>query len=75
MTERDLPVLFRYYAVYDPKDYDQVKGANGRYVVEDLERQLSYKERADLILNNYRKLAGERARGFCVSIKHAQYKE
>ena len=22
----DLPVLFRYYAVYDPKDYDQVKG-------------------------------------------------
>ena len=71
--ERDLLVPFRYYAVYDPTDYDQVKVANGRYVVEDLERQLSYKERADLILNNYRKLAGERTLGFCVSIKHAEY--
>jgi len=71
--ERDLLVPFRYYAIYDPTDYDQVKMANGRYVVEDLERQLSYKERADLILNNYRKLAGERTLGFCVSIKHAEY--
>ena len=51
MTEaRIRRVLFRYYAVYDPKDYDQVKGSNGRYVVEDSwSDKLSYKERADLI--------------------------
>jgi superfamily II DNA or RNA helicase/HKD family nuclease len=71
--ERDLLVPFRYYAIYDPTDYDQVKVTNGRYVVEDLEQQLSYEERADLIMNNYHKFAGQRTLGFCVSIKHAEY--
>jgi superfamily II DNA or RNA helicase len=71
--ERDLLVPFRYYAIYDPTDYDQVKVVNGRYVVEDLERELSHKERAELIVNNHRKLAGERTLGFCVSIRHAEY--
>lgn len=71
--ERDLLVPFRYYAIYDPTDYDRIEMANGRYVVEDLERQLSYKERADLIIGQYRRLAGERTLGFCVSIKHAEY--
>ena len=71
--ERDLLVPFRYYAIYDPTDYDRVKVANGRYVLEELERELSHVERADLIVNNYRKLAGQRTLGFCVSIKHAEY--
>jgi superfamily II DNA or RNA helicase/HKD family nuclease len=71
--ERDLLVPFRYYAIYDPTDYDRIKVANGCYVVEDLELELSREERADLILSNYRKLAGERTLGFCVSIKHAEY--
>ncbi len=71
--ERDLLVPFRYYAIYDPTDYDRIEMANGRYVVEDLERQLSYEERADLIIGQYRRLAGERTLGFCVSIKHAEY--
>ena len=71
--ERDLLVPFRYYAVYDPTDYDRIEMVNGRYVIEDLERQLSYEERADLILEQYRRLAGERTLGFCVSIKHAEY--
>jgi hypothetical protein len=71
--ERDLLVPFRYYAIYDPTDYDRIEMENGRYVVEDLERQLSYKERADLIIGQYHRLAGERTLGFCVSIKHAEY--
>lgn len=71
--ERDLLVPFRYYAIYDPTDYDQVKVTNGSYVVEDLEKELSRGERADLILSNYHNLAGERTLGFCVSIKHAEY--
>ncbi|UNC91279.1 DEAD/DEAH box helicase [Candidatus Contubernalis alkaliaceticus] len=71
--ERDLLVPFRYNAMYDPTDYDKVKTSNGRFVVEDLEKHLSYKERADLILTQYHKLAGKRTLGFCVSISHAEY--
>lgn len=71
--ERDSLVPFRYYAIYDSTDYDRVKTTNGRYVVEDLERELSHANRADLILDNYHKLAGQRTLGFCVSIKHAEY--
>jgi superfamily II DNA or RNA helicase len=64
---------YYYYAIYDPTDYDDVRIANGSYVIEDLERQLSHTERADLVLEHYRKLARERCLGFCVSIKHAEY--
>ncbi len=71
--ERDLLTPFRYYAIYDSTDYDQVKSVNGRYVVEDLERELSHTDRADLILSNYHRLAGEKTLGFCVSIKHAEF--
>lgn len=71
--ERDLLAPFQYYAVYDPTDYDGVRIANGLYVTEDLERQLSHKERADLILRNYTRLAGERTLAFCASISHAEY--
>jgi len=71
--ERDLLAPFHYYAVYDPTNYDGVRMANGSYVIEDLERQLSHKERADLILKHYARLAGERTLAFCASIKHAEY--
>ncbi len=71
--ERDLLVPFRYYAIFDPTDYDHVRMVNGRYVAEDLERELSHKSRADLILSNYQNLAKKRTLAFCVSIKHAEY--
>ena len=71
--ERDLLVPFVYNAVYDPTNYDDVQISNGTYVIDDLERQLSREERADLILKHYQRLAGERALGFCASIKHADY--
>jgi len=71
--ERDLLVPFHYAAVYDPTDYSQVAEANGRYLVDDLEKQLSRRERADLILDHYRQQAGQRSLAFCVSISHAEY--
>jgi superfamily II DNA or RNA helicase/HKD family nuclease len=71
--ERDLLVPFSFYAVNDPTDYDEVRVSNGAYVIEDLERQLSRIERADLVLKHYFRMAGERTLGFCVSIKHADY--
>lgn len=70
---RDLLVPFRYYGVYDETDYNRIAVRSGRYVVEDLERELSRQERADLVLNKYRQMAGERAMGFCANIAHAEY--
>lgn len=71
--ERDMLVPFRYYAIFDPTDYDKVEFINGRYVIEDLERELSHSDRADLILSHHQRLAGEKTLGFCVSIKHAEF--
>jgi superfamily II DNA or RNA helicase len=71
--ERDLLVPFNHYAVYNPTDYSEVKVANGLHVIDDLERQLSKLERADLILKHCHRLAEERPLRSCVSIKHAQY--
>jgi len=70
---RDLLCPFKYYGIYDQADYDRVEYRQGRYVVEDLERELSRQERADLVMEKYRLLAGEKALGFCVSINHAEY--
>ncbi len=70
---RDLLVPFKYYGLFDLTDYNQVEYRHGKYVVEDLERELSRRERADLVLEKYRMLAGKRVLGFCVSIKHAEY--
>jgi len=71
--ERDMLVPFQYQAIYDPTDYDQIRMVNGRYMVEDLENQLSRHERADIILRSFRRLAGNQTLGFCVSINHAEY--
>ena len=70
---RDLLVPFKYYGIFDATDYSEVEYLNGRYVINDLEIQLSKKERAALILTNYLKFAKSRTIGFCASIKHAEY--
>jgi len=70
---RDLLCPFKYYGIYDQTDYDRVEYRQGRYVVEDLERELSRQERADLVMEKYRLLAGKKALGFCVSISHSEY--
>lgn len=72
--ERGLLVPFKYFGVFDEKvDYSKVRISNGVYVTEDLERELSRIERADLILEKYRSMAGARTLGFCASIRHAEY--
>lgn len=71
---RGLLVPFHYYGVFDEQvDYSSIRQSNGAYVVEDLERELSRTERADLVLEKYRSMAGSRTLGFCVSIRHAEY--
>ena len=71
--DRDLLVPFRYYGIHDATDYSQVEYRSGKYVIEDLERELSRAQRADLVLKKYKKFAGRRALGFCASIKHADF--
>ena len=42
---RDLLTPFIYYGVYDPTNYEEITIRNGQYVVEELERALTRKER------------------------------
>ncbi len=70
---RDLLVPFRYYGIYDETDYSKVEYKNGKYVTSDLERELSRTSRAELILEKYNLLAGNRTLAFCTSINHANY--
>ena len=70
---RDLLVPFKYYGIYDATDYSQIEVRNGQYVIDQLQDELSRIERADLVLDKYRLMAGRRTLGFCVSIKHAEF--
>ncbi|MCR4427182.1 MAG: DEAD/DEAH box helicase family protein, partial [Firmicutes bacterium] len=71
---RDLLTPFKYYGVFDScTDYSKIDIRNGQYVVEQLERELSRAERADLVLEKYRQFAGRRTLGFCAGIAHAEY--
>lgn len=70
---RDLLSPFKYYGIYDATDYTQVEHRNGKYVLEDLEKQLSRQERAQLVLEKYKTLAGSKTLAFCASINHANY--
>lgn len=70
---RDLLVPFRYFGIYDSTDYSEIETRNGQYVIEQLEKELSRKERAELVLQKYRLMAGSKTLGFCVSIEHAIY--
>ncbi len=70
---RGLLVPFKYFGIYDYTDYDQITYKNGNYVIKELEYQLSRKERANHVLNKYKKFAKKRTIGFCASINHAEY--
>jgi len=70
---RGLLVPFKYFGIYDATDYGNIEVRNGQYVVEQLERELSRQERANLVLKKYRHMAGRKTLGFCVSIDHAQF--
>lgn len=71
---RDLLVPFNYYGIYDYSvDYNTIKESRGKYVLEDLERELSKTERADLVYNKYQQFGKSKTLAFCTSIKHANY--
>lgn len=66
-------VPFRYYGVYDDTNYDSVLYRNGSYDEAQLEQALSRENRAEAILEHYRKYNSRRALGFCSGRMHACY--
>lgn len=70
--ERGFLVPYTYYGLTDDIDYSKIRFQNNRYRVDDLERYLIVPERNEAILNQYiEKGKGDKAIGFCVSVKHA----
>ena len=70
--ERGFLVPYTYYGLIDDVDYSKIRFQNNRYRVDDLERHLIIPERNEAILAEYiEKGKGDKAIGFCVSIKHA----
>lgn len=66
-------VPYDYYGLTDDVDYSQIQFQNNRYRVDDLERLLIIPERNKAILREYLdKGRGDKAIGFCVSIRHAE---
>ena len=73
VIERGFLVPYSYYGLTDDIDYSKIRYENNRYRVDDLEKFLIIPERNEAILNEYiEKGHGDKAIGFCVSIKHAE---
>lgn len=71
--ERGFLVPFTYYGLRDNIDYSRIRYQGHRYRVEDLERLLIIPARNEQILREYlEKGQGDKAIGFCVSIRHAE---
>jgi superfamily II DNA or RNA helicase len=66
-------VPYTYYGLFDDIDYSKIRFQNHRYRVDDLERALIIPERNAAILREYlAKGSGDKAIGFCVSVRHAE---
>ena len=71
--ERGFLVAYTYYGLQDNVDYSNIRHNGSKYNVTDLERDLIIETRNRAILDKYMELCGgDKAIGFCVSIKHAQ---
>ncbi|MFM6007517.1 MAG: DEAD/DEAH box helicase, partial [Sphaerospermopsis kisseleviana] len=75
VIERGLLVPYTYIGLTDNVDYSKIRYHNQSYRVDDLEKFLIIPERNQAILAAYldpEQGAGDKAIGFCVSIKHAE---
>lgn len=73
VIDRGYLVPYTYYGLTDDVDYSHVRYQGLCYNVSDLERFLIIPERNDAIVCEYlEKGQGDKAIGFCVSIKHAE---
>lgn len=66
-------VPYTYYGLLDNIDYSKIRFQNNRFHVGDLEKYLIIPERNEAIIEQYLELGcGDKAIGFCVSIRHAE---
>jgi superfamily II DNA or RNA helicase len=66
-------VPYDYYGLTDDVDYSKIRYQGNRYNTADLEKLLIVPARNEAILREYiDKGGGDKAIGFCVSIKHAE---
>ena len=73
VIDRGYLVPYSYYGLTDDVDYSHIRYQGLRYNVADLERLLIIPERNEAIIREYlAKGQGDKAIGFCVSIKHAE---
>jgi superfamily II DNA or RNA helicase len=71
--ENGFLVPFDYYGLKDNVDYTNIRYKGAKYNVQDLDRYLIINERNEQILEEYlKKGQGNKAIGFCCSIKHAE---
>ena len=72
VIDRGYLVPYAYYGLTDDVDYSRIRYQGLHYNVADLERLLIVPERNEAIVREYlAKGNGDKAIGFCVSIKHA----
>ena len=65
-------VPYTYYGLTDNIDYSNIRYNGSKYKIEDLDRALIIPERNERIFDEYiKKGCGNKALGFCCSIKHA----
>lgn len=71
--ENGFLVPFTYYGLKDNIDYTNIRYNGKKYNVQDLDRYLIIEKRNQQILQEYlAKANGDKAIGFCCSIKHAE---
>ncbi len=71
--ENGFLVPFNYYGLKDNIDYTNIKHQGNKYNIQDLDKHLIINERNEQIYKEYlEKGKGNKAIGFCCSIKHAQ---
>ncbi len=71
--ENGFLVPFTYYGLKDNIDYSNIRYNGNKYNIQDLDKYLIIEKRNKQILNEYlEKGHGDKAIGFCASIKHAE---
>lgn len=70
---RGLLCPFRYFGVPDDVDYRNIPWRSSRFDEEALTEAVATRRRADNVLEQYRKRAGQRTLAFCCSQRHADF--
>lgn len=72
-VNKGLLVPFHYYGIFDETvDYSGIHIVKGKYVEEELTKELLVNRRYELIYKHYMKYRSGKALGFCCSRRHAE---